>query len=459
MEGRKIYKLALLAGAATMLQGCVAAVVPLAASGLMGASAIDGDDEPAAAVAGPVTDPSVIIETSPSQSAFVESSPAPAPQTSSVTRMAVEAQVAAVEEPAQLAVELPDSASAATAEEAMTATEMAATASVESTPSASDEFTSAFAETENSVETMDGRGPAMSASEDPELVATIEQPEAAPVSGRRSDLDDTSVRRITVDSQVALADTTANEPTVSAAEAAAALATGSTTVAAATTTAAPSATVRNPAVPPEPSADQSPVIPISASASSASDPTAITALISYANQSKFEFTPGQSRTSAMLIDRVNLEADRANCVGIQPTVLIDLDPKEGTFSPVDAQNPPAGLAAGLDRLRAAGVAIAWISSGSSSFSEIYRDALARTGLDESGADQLLLMRGPDDRKQIRREQLAQQTCLIAIAGDDRSDFDELYDYLLNPGDAAVLEPLIGEGWFLIPTPLLSERPN
>ncbi|AWW72991.1 hypothetical protein CD351_00965 [Erythrobacter sp. KY5] len=452
MEGRKIYKLALLAGAATMLQGCVAAVVPLAASGLMGVSVADGDDEPTPAVAGPAIDPSVIVETRPTNTALADSGSAPAPETSSTARIAMDTEEAVVEAPAPAAT---------------VTNSVAAEASVETAPSASEEFASAFAATgaqeATSPVAVEAADPVTDASEEAALAGPIDQAEAAQVSAQPSAFDNAQVRRIAVDSEVALADTSADTRSVSASEAAAALATGTAAGTVAAATAAPSASQRRAPAPSAiataPSSDESPVIPISASASSAADPTAITALISYANQSKFEFRPGQSRTSAILIDRVNLEPDRASCVGIQPTVLIDLDPNEGTFSPLDAGNPPAGLAAGLDRLRAAGVAIAWISGGASSSSELYRDALARTGLDESGADQLLLMRGPDDRKQIRREQLAQQTCLIAIAGDDRSDFDELYDYLLNPGDAAVLEPLIGEGWFLIPTPLLSERPN
>ena len=160
-----------------------------------------------------------------------------------------------------------------------------------------------------------------------------------------------------------------------------------------------------------------------------------------------------------MLDRVQLGPERADCIGIRPTVLIDLDPEGGSFSPDTASRPPAGLATGLARLRSAGVAIAWVSSAPATLNEEYRDALARSGLDERGTDQLLLMRGDADRKQIRREQIAQTSCLVAIAGDTRSDFDELYDYLLNPSDADVLEPLIGEGWFLIPTPLLSEGPD
>ena len=69
------------------------------------------------------------------------------------------------------------------------------------------------------------------------------------------------------------------------------------------------------------------------------------------------------------------------------------------------------------------------------------------------------MRSSEDRKQTRRDQLAEASCLIAIAGDERADFHELFDYLRNPSDADALEPMMGDGWFIIPTPLLSERPQ
>ena len=75
-------------------------------------------------------------------------------------------------------------------------------------------------------------------------------------------------------------------------------------------------------------------------------------------------------------------------------------------------------------------------------------------------DILLLMRYPGDRKQTRREDLARRACLLAIAGDEREDFDELYAYLVNPEAALRLENLIGDGWFLVP-PLHSsdQRPT
>jgi len=47
------------------------------------------------------------------------------------------------------------------------------------------------------------------------------------------------------------------------------------------------------------------------------------------------------------------------------------------------------------------------------------------------------------------------TCIVDIAGDERADFDERFKYLRNPEAGAGLEPVIGDGWFLI-TSLFAE---
>ena len=98
----------------------------------------------------------------------------------------------------------------------------------------------------------------------------------------------------------------------------------------------------------------------------------------------------------------------------------------------------------------------WISGEPASNEAAIRMALVRSGLDMSRSDRLVLMSDPSDRKQTLRDAVAGTSCLIAIAGDTRSDFHELFDYLLNPGDANALQPMIGNGWFIIPTPLLPE---
>ena len=93
--------------------------------------------------------------------------------------------------------------------------------------------------------------------------------------------------------------------------------------------------------------------------------------------------------------------------------------------------------------------IAWLSDFSVNQSGALRTALEQSGLDPRGEDIISLRRDGDDRKQLRKENLAGITCIIAIAGDERADFDERYKYLRNPEAGAELEPLIGDGWFLI----------
>lgn len=178
----------------------------------------------------------------------------------------------------------------------------------------------------------------------------------------------------------------------------------------------------------------------------------INQFLSYANQR--QIGSGDEPEAAMLSNRVTLEPVKAQCGGVSPTVLIDLDPEGALFDSTSASRPPSGLARGLSQLRLSGVSIAWISGNGIDKLDAISRALRYSGLDLNNEDRVLLVRSPDDRKQALREELSEISCLIAIAGDTRSDFDELYDYLKNPADAGSLEPLIGDGWFLIAQPLL-----
>lgn len=160
--------------------------------------------------------------------------------------------------------------------------------------------------------------------------------------------------------------------------------------------------------------------------------------------------------SAMLVDPASLDGERTTCSGGTPTVLMDLDPADGLFQPDKAITADPALKRGLASLRAEGVQIAWISGVAASEAGRVRKALTRSGLDQHGTDATLLMRYKADRKQTRRADLAKTSCIIAIAGDTRKDFDELYEYLLEPGAAFGLEKLINNGWFLTP-PALSQN--
>ncbi|MEM8724910.1 MAG: hypothetical protein AAGE86_05230 [Pseudomonadota bacterium] len=177
------------------------------------------------------------------------------------------------------------------------------------------------------------------------------------------------------------------------------------------------------------------------------------ALIRYAVEQSEASTQAALPQSAMLADPSTLRAVRAPCVTNIPTVLIDLDPDEGAITTDAVKAAPAEFIQGLARLREAQIDIAWISGQSAADAGNIRVALKQSGLDPDNKDRLLLMRYPGDRKQTRRRDLAKTSCVIAIAGDARTDFDELFEYLVNPEAALALELLIGQGWFLIPPAL------
>lgn len=178
--------------------------------------------------------------------------------------------------------------------------------------------------------------------------------------------------------------------------------------------------------------------------------------VRYAEASSRGAMSGADLSSAMLSDPVALDGKRRRCaVGEQLVALIDLDPAGGVFAPPSSTAPQPGVALGLALLRDAGVEIAWLTDLPVSQSGALRTALEQSGLDPRGQDIISLRRDEADTKAKRRDNLAGITCIIAIAGDERSDFDERFKYLRNPEAGAGLEPLIGDGWFLI-QPLLGK---
>jgi hypothetical protein len=155
------------------------------------------------------------------------------------------------------------------------------------------------------------------------------------------------------------------------------------------------------------------------------------------------------RPSALLARPGVLLPERAPCNFVGNAVLIDLDPKGGvldTALPVDH----GALASALAKLRTAEVEVVWGTALTADRAGDVRGWLKRSGLDPDGKDRLLLLRYPEDRKQTRREEASSERCLIAMLGDERADFDELFDYLKNPDAAVGLDAMLGEGWFLAP---------
>jgi hypothetical protein len=158
------------------------------------------------------------------------------------------------------------------------------------------------------------------------------------------------------------------------------------------------------------------------------------------------------RQSALLVDPPSIDAPvRRNCTAQVPAVVIDLDDDPAPFAPQKLVPAPPGVAAGLAALRGKGVVVLWISRLPSARVAEVAGALKASGLDPQGQDQLLLIRNGDDRKQALRMDANSDVCVVAIAGDQRGDFDELFDYLRNPGGAVGLYPMMGNGWFLVPS--------
>ncbi|WP_296722556.1 hypothetical protein [Erythrobacter sp.] len=154
--------------------------------------------------------------------------------------------------------------------------------------------------------------------------------------------------------------------------------------------------------------------------------------------------------SAMLADPIALDGMRKRCdAGEQPVAVVVLDPQGGLFARPAEIVKNDGLALGLAVLREAGVQIAWVSDVPVSQIGAVRTTLEQSGLDPRGEDIVSLQRNPKDLKQSRKESLAATSCIVAIAGDEKADFDERFKYLKNPEAGAAIETAIGDGWFLI----------
>ena len=152
--------------------------------------------------------------------------------------------------------------------------------------------------------------------------------------------------------------------------------------------------------------------------------------------------------SALLKNPERLRPERAECTADLPAVLIDLDP-EGGLAALEGPLPDtAPLAAVLGDLRGRGVAIAWMTDRTPEEAGALRARLAESGLDEAGRDPLFVQRFPGERKQPRRRALGETHCVLAMLGDERRDFDDLYDFVRDPAVALPLEVMVDDGWFI-----------
>ncbi|MEM1133301.1 MAG: hypothetical protein AAGH53_10215 [Pseudomonadota bacterium] len=177
----------------------------------------------------------------------------------------------------------------------------------------------------------------------------------------------------------------------------------------------------------------------------------------YALDTHNRFQAGEAVTSAVLVPRVSLSSPKAvDCQDKPSAVVIDIDdgsPKPDAGGVMTALDDTDVLATQLDALRAAEITIIWLSGRDASDAAALQNELrAYDLLPEGVEDYLSLNRGTEDRKQIRRWETAELFCVLAVAGDARGDFDELYDYLLKPDYAFALENKFGAGWFTLSSP-------
>lgn len=154
--------------------------------------------------------------------------------------------------------------------------------------------------------------------------------------------------------------------------------------------------------------------------------------------------------SAVLVEQVSLIEPRAVDCGDKPSaIIIDIDEAPG----VELSDGEAiGFGELLQFLRDNGIVIAWVSDRSTG--ELADDLALLQGGDfpPMQADDIQLFAWSGLRKQERRWNFAATHCVLAIAGDRKSDFDELFDYLRDPDYAIRLDAWTDRGWFLLPYP-------
>lgn len=197
----------------------------------------------------------------------------------------------------------------------------------------------------------------------------------------------------------------------------------------------------------------SPATPAARSASASSDGWAYLGFYQFALSKLGEVPAGGARESMLLLDPPSLDPELQKCGNLPPAVLIDLDPANGLLPLVSSNRTSPELAGYLADLRRKGVTIYWISGHAPNAAGRIRQRLRDSALDPDGIDPLIVTRFAGESKQERRYALGESHCLLAILGDHRGDFDELYDFVLDPIMAGPLEVHVGDGWFIAPPPL------
>jgi hypothetical protein len=174
---------------------------------------------------------------------------------------------------------------------------------------------------------------------------------------------------------------------------------------------------------------------------------------SYALEQVGRREEGKPVRSAVLVNQVSLADPQVlPCGSLPMAVVIDLDVAPGTPAEIEieAQN---GFGALLQILRDRDIRIVWTGGKSRKATEATVEALRGGDVPALRPEDILLLRDGKFSKQEQRWILARSYCVLAVAGDSKSDFDELYNYLRVPDYAIRLEAFMDRGWFLLPHPV------
>ncbi len=128
---------------------------------------------------------------------------------------------------------------------------------------------------------------------------------------------------------------------------------------------------------------------------------------------------------------------------------------------IDKVAPTPGSVRALDVIRKLGVTVVFNTNRSRASADATRAAIEGVGLGPAVHGETLFLAGDDatgNKKDGRRNMIAAQYCVIAMAGDQLGDFTDLFNAGLAPRErrAAVLSDALiakfGAGWFVLPNP-------
>jgi hypothetical protein len=185
----------------------------------------------------------------------------------------------------------------------------------------------------------------------------------------------------------------------------------------------------------------------------------------YLNFSQYALAQAERRDqglgvqSKVLVEQVSLmQPETVECQAKPLAAIIDLDAGVVTANSDESLTRPLGSL--FEEMRDAGIRLIWISGRRQSEVASTLDPL-RQGVNPAikAEDLISLQEKSGLRKQERRWNLAQYYCIAAVAGDQKSDFDELFDYVRNPAYAVSLDKFWNQGWFLVPHPTSVAAPE